>query len=298
MISSLSSFLEVAFAVYVSIFLDEKLGFNLWSPNVSPSLHKFLSQDEIWNETRLKDVVQLCVHNNLRKAYSGSRNAALLLIGVCLALLICVGFEYPAISDGNVLVMEIGMVLVLFLAILLLSSFKKGVLGIILIVVSAVAVFFICAWYFGLSFPECATKNAILRAEIVVVVSVPLLYHIVWFLLMKIKFPSYVEYYLSSELRILYKAKKLAQENSSGDCTIRAGGIPDEYLRASLNLYNEDNANQDANLNEFTTAFEESFQKKCPAPSFAILCRAKKVVRDTPMFGDMEETIPHASQES
>lgn len=298
MISSLSSFLEVLFAVYVSIFLDEKLGFSLWSPNVSPSLKRFLAQDEIWNEARLKDVIQDCVCNNLRVAYSGSRHAALLLIVVCLVLLICIGFEYPTDSKGNVLIMEIGMILTLSLAVLLLSSFKKGVFAVMLVSSFCALLVLINALFAEVSFPDFVTGVAILRVEIVLVVSIPLLYHIVWFWLMKIKFTNYVEFYLASELKILYKAKKIAKESSSGDTPIRSDDIPDEYLRASLNLYNEDGGNQDVNLNEFTEAFKESFKKKCPAPSFAKLWSAKEAVRAVPQFGDMGDTIPHTSSES
>lgn len=93
MVSSLSSFLEVFFALYMSIYFDDEIGLKIWTPDYSPSLRGFLLQNELWKDTALKERVHVCVQENLRKAYSTARRMSLLLLVFTLLLLVYIGFE-------------------------------------------------------------------------------------------------------------------------------------------------------------------------------------------------------------
>lgn len=271
MIADLSSFLEVACAMYASICIDDRLSLELWKLDFSPDVQSVLNSDEEWKKNKLEKVTNECVDEKFQSLRLGFRRLGAAMLIECVLLLCYIALEkkeYVPLHGGRMaLILIISLVFMIIFSLVYsrwkMNKVRQAILCLFIICCPA----FLCGDKLMNFYSVGCTDERVVNLIAIAVITIPFLYMLFWRKLLICRERLYIDAFLKKELGYIIKVNKANQ----GEIKLAKKEVPDEYY-AITGEYNITNMGEDVDFQSLLEErFKERFYKWCDVPGIVVL---------------------------
>lgn len=272
MIADLSSFLEVACAMYASICIDDRFSIKLWELDFSEDVHSAVQNDAHWEENELAEVANKAVKRKFSNIYLGFRLLGTGMMLICIALLCITGFEekdYSGILGMNIAVFMFVPPALLIVFCFVCSKWRFSPLLRVLIYI-AIGVFI------AFHLPDVA-KNVLMGCKleenevkglVIFFLTVPFIYMVMWRLFLSARERVYISMFLKEELGNIVKVRSAYEKKSK----LPKGDVPEEYYTI-MGKYSYANMGEDFSFeSDLANVFQKRFCNECKVPGILGIC--------------------------